>query len=113
MCWQHGLALADISALLSPAHPANALQVRNPTPAAMDLWSGAAQMGRLSRAGLPQALRTVYPLLHKMLRESGFGANYFTLLGSHGLLTVKVSFQARTVTPSAVSEQEALVLSVR
>ena len=48
-----------------------------------------------------------------MLRESGFGANYFTLLGSHGLLTVKVSFQARTVTPSAVSEQEALVLSVR
>ena len=63
--------------------------------------------------GWGQALRTVYPLLHKMLRESGFGANYFTLLGSHGLLTVKASFQSRTVTPSAVSEQEALVLSVR
>ena len=70
-------------------------------------------MGSIESCGPPQALRTVYPLLHKMLRESGFGANYFTLLGSHGLLTVKASFQARTVTPSAVSEQEALVLSVR
>ena len=35
VCRQHGLALADISALLSPAHPANALQVRNTTPAPM------------------------------------------------------------------------------
>jgi hypothetical protein len=55
----------------------------------------------------------VYPLLHKMLRESGFGSNVLPLMGCHGQLMVKVSFSFRTPTPSAVKEGEPLVFTMK
>lgn len=59
------------------------------------------------------SLRVVYPLLHKMLRESGFGSNVLPLMGCHGELMVKVSFSFRTPTPSAVKEGEPLVFTMK
>lgn len=59
------------------------------------------------------SLRVVYPLLHKMLRESGFGSNVMPLVGCHGQLMVKVSFSFRTPTPSAVKEGEPLVFTMK
>ncbi len=59
------------------------------------------------------SLRVVYPLLHKMLRESGFGSNVLPLMGCHGQLMVKVSFSFRTPTPSAVKEGEPLVFTMK
>ena len=59
------------------------------------------------------SLRVVYPLLHKMLRESGFGSNVLPLMGCHGQLMVKVSFSFRTPTPSVVKEGEPLVFTMK
>lgn len=59
------------------------------------------------------SLRVIYPLLHKMLRESGFGTNVLPLIGSNGVLLVKVSFSFRTPTPAAVPAGEPLVFTLR
>jgi len=59
------------------------------------------------------SFRVIYPLLHKMLRESGFGANVLPLMGCNGVLMVKVSFSFRTPTPSAVREGEPIVFTMR
>jgi hypothetical protein len=48
-----------------------------------------------------------------MLRESGFGANVFPLVGCNGALLVKLAFGVRTPTPAAVKEGGPLVLSAK
>ena len=62
--------------------------------------------------GMPP-LASLYRLLHQMLRESGFGANVFPLIGCNGVLVVKVAFRARAAKPSLVPEGDPLVFTVR
>jgi hypothetical protein len=55
----------------------------------------------------------LYSLLHRMLRESGFGANVFPLVGCNGALLIKVAFNVRTKTPAAMPEGGPLILSAK